>query len=111
MTNHDQVIMPADDWRDLYNPLIDRLSKQLMFLDLLHMLEVDRRYAECMEEVGDAYICWLRVGAPLRLTPPRPPRPDVLEAASYAGILKDMRANVLETVDIIDGLMEKEPPF
>jgi hypothetical protein len=96
----------------LFNPLIDRLSRILMLLDILHMLEVDRQYAECMEEVGDAYVCWLRVGAPLRLTPPRPPRPDVLEAATYVGVLKDMRALSLETVDIIDGLLEKpEHPF
>ena len=95
----------------LSSPMVDKLSKILMLLEILHMQEVEKQYEECVEGGGDPYMCWMGLGGPWWIIPPpRPPRPDVLKAASYDRVLKDMRVLALETVEIIDGFLEKGLP-
>ena len=96
---------------DLYKPLTDKLERLLLYQQFLEYRKLMKKYEECVEAGGDRLKCWMQIWEPTFISRPPPVPPEVVEAATYFNILEGMRTNALETVEIIDGLMEMEPPF
>ena len=97
---------------DLYQPLTDTLARLVLYQQFLEYRKLMKKYEECVEAGGDRLNCWMQIWEPTFISRPPPPvPPEVIEAATYFDILEGMRANALETVEIIDGLLGMEPPF
>jgi hypothetical protein len=97
---------------DLFESYRETVARLLRLQEMLLFRFSMKQYRECIEAGGDWVTCMEQVLFPrLVIAPPPPVPPELMEAATYHDILEVMRANALETVEIIDRMMEAEPLF